>query len=123
MDRFAWINLALTGRDETRQVAFLVDTGFAGELAVPQSVASWLGGVTAYRTVIFANGLSEKRGVIRCRIKWGDEEREVDAMVIDGEDPLLGIELLEDRRLTIEFRDKVEVAVERIERSAASTDS
>jgi hypothetical protein len=41
--------------------------------------------------------------IVQCRVKWTEGDREVTAMYIDGSNPLLGMELLEDCLVTLEI--------------------
>ena len=112
--RFPLIVLSLQTPYGSRTLEFLVDTGFDGELALPKSFAAWLGTPGEFRTVLFANGHEERAGVVECALTWGDGILTVDAMFIDSERPLLGIELLENHRLTIDVQEGGEVSIEEL---------
>jgi predicted aspartyl protease len=109
---FPWVTLLVRANSEDKNVTFLVDTGFDGEIALPQSYISWLGKPSGYCTAMFANGDREQRGLAECQVRLSDGFAPATAMYIDGDNPLIGIELLHDHRLTIDVIEGGEVTVE-----------
>ncbi len=100
--RHPWVTLTVEARSGTQEVKFLVDTGFDGELAVPRSLTSLFGTSSDYFEVDFADGDREQSMIVQCHVQWLEGYREVTALYTDGDNPLLGMELLEDCTVTLE---------------------
>ena len=92
---------------------FVLDTGYTGSLTLPDDLIRRLG-LTRFDEVemIQANGDKLIAGVYLLRIVWNEQEKVVAA---EG-DPLLGMELLNENRITIEARYGGSVLIESIER-------
>ena len=112
---FPWVDLRVRSKIDERVVRFLVDTGFNCELAIPLSFRSWFGAPDGSCAVKFASGERQERGLVACQVLLDDEMRTVDAMYIDGDSPLLGLELLRGFRVTIDVEEGGEVSIEAIE--------
>ncbi len=82
-----------------------IDTGFTGELVVPQSVVQRLGltessGITA----VLADGSEHTLSTYQCTVNWFGVQRPIEAVMNDGESPLLGVGLLIGHRLLIDYQ-------------------
>jgi clan AA aspartic protease len=97
--------------DATPLVAW-VDTAFTGELVIPHGTIENLG---LQQSAAVMAGLADGRQVVletySCVIEWFGEERTVEVVENDGQFALLGVGLLRDRRLEIDYRSQT-LAVE-----------
>jgi clan AA aspartic protease len=89
-----------------------IDTGFNGDLVLPQSQIDDLslppsGTVMA----VLADGSEIALRRYACLIDWFGETRDLEVVANDGEYPLLGVGLLVDRDLHISYRS-ANVAIE-----------
>jgi clan AA aspartic protease len=83
-----------------------VDTGFTGDLVLPQNVIDRLqlpksGSVDA----ILADGSTIELSTYSCVIAWFDKERRLEVVANEGDHPLLGIGLLLAKELRIDYRN------------------
>ena len=86
-------------------VEFVVDTGFVGELTLPEEAVRALG----LRPVreISANLADDSAIVVtahRATILWHGEERAIEVLTM-GKNPLLGMRLLDGSEMNIQFAD------------------
>ena len=84
-----------------------VDTGFTGELVLPhQTVASL--GLPLGPTIMarLADGSDIQLDTHTCLLEWFDEWRRIEVVANQGNYPLLGVGLLLDRDLHINFRTR-----------------
>ena len=89
----------------TREIQAWIDTGFNGDLLLPQQQIDDLalpqsGTVKA----ILADGSAVALKTFACRIEWFGEERHLQVVVNNGEYPLLGVGLLWSHDLHISYR-------------------
>jgi clan AA aspartic protease len=89
------ISVHLSARTATREVQAWIDTGFTGELVLPQAQINDLalphsGTVKA----ILADGSEVVLKTYACLIEWFAEQRELEVVANEGEYPLLGVGLL-----------------------------
>lgn len=111
-DGLPWSKLYLPGLTTTVSIEFVVDTGFEGELSLPHNLASRLRSKNpGTRTVQMANGQLVKAGYFEIDLEWDDEPRLTEVLIMDG-NPLIGVELLDRFRLTIDFVPRGEVSTE-----------
>jgi clan AA aspartic protease len=92
---------------EGEKIEFIIDTGFNGFLTMPAILMSKLdfeivgeeevSGVGQYK-IVFPIAVT--------KIFWLGEKREVQVLINDGEDVLLGTEMLQDCVLRINYRNK-----------------
>ncbi len=84
-----------------------VDTAFTGELVIPQRTVETLG---LQRSAAVTAGLADGTRVVletySCVVEWFGRERIVEVVGNDGQFPLLGVGLLHDRRLEIDYRSR-----------------
>ena len=99
-----WLTVTVEARHGTQEIKFLVDTGFDGELAVPRSMTGLFGISNDFLELAFADGVHANSPLVQCRVEWLGGYREVTAIYIDGNNPLLGVELLEGCLVTLEIR-------------------
>jgi len=88
-------------------VAAWIDTGFTGELVLPQSLIDDMaleqsGTVSA----TLADGSRTVLSTYECFILWFDQWKRLEVVANQGTCPLLGVDLLLDRTLTIDFRTR-----------------
>lgn len=82
-----------------------IDTAFTGEVAIPRATIEKLG---LRQSAAVMAGLADGTQVVLetygCTIEWFGQQRPVEVIQNEGGFPLLGIELLRDRRLEIDYR-------------------
>jgi clan AA aspartic protease len=83
-----------------------IDTGFTGDLVLPQTVVAQLrlpksGSVDA----ILADGSQIELSTYSCVIKWFGAVRKLEVIANDGDYPLLGVGLLLRLELRIDYRN------------------
>jgi len=111
-DNFPRVALALPGLRGPLNVEFLVDTGFDGELTLPNAVLEQLEmSFITNRSVLLADGSQSRRPVYTVILTWDDEPRATEVMGLEGS-PLLGGELMAGCLLQIEMTDGGEVLIE-----------
>ena len=84
-----------------------VDTGFTGDLVLPKSLIASLGlplGPTV--RAILANGLEINIDTFSCQVQWFGTWTDVEVLANDGQFPLLGVGMLRDHRLVIDYPRK-----------------
>lgn len=81
-----------------------IDTAFTGELVVPRNLIQSLG---LPQSAAVLAGLADGSQVVletfTCILDWFGSERSIEVVANDGQFPLLGFGLLQDRRLTIDY--------------------
>lgn len=94
------------GRGEAKLGA-LIDTGFDGSLCLPVSIAVQLGlDLTGVTYVELADGTVNRELTFMGGIGFDKFERKVEILLTQGEDALLGLGLLKDSRLEIDFKQR-----------------
>jgi clan AA aspartic protease len=89
-----------------------IDTGFTGFLTLPPNTIAGLGlAPTGTVTARLADGTTIQRPNYKGRIEWEGVHRIIDVMEVEG-DPLVGMLLLYDSRLTIDVVAGGDVNVE-----------
>ncbi len=115
IDRVARVKLQLVGQITGLSIDFVVDTGFDGYLAMPESIINRIPASLAGRiTVRLADGSRGEQSFYNVTLDWDGTERVVEAIALTGGVPLLGTELLADHLTTIEMVDGGEVIIEPI---------
>jgi clan AA aspartic protease len=90
-----------------KSVEFLIDTGFNGSLCVPRSLMTKLGLEKISEEEIFGIGLhTEVVDIAIAEIIWFGRKTEIEILINDGDDRLLGSELLDGKILRINYRNK-----------------
>lgn len=84
-------------------IDFVVDTGFAGFLTLPLAAVEAMQLPYEYTTLAnLANDQDVPVPVHRARIRWEEQDQEV-RVLATGKRPLLGVSLLENAELFIQF--------------------
>ncbi len=97
----AWLRIR-TASGESAEC--LLDTGFNGSLMLPREMVSRLGlQVLGRVSVIAAGGIKSIADIAELEIEWLGERRWTEVLVSASEDTLLGTEMLEGTRLTIDY--------------------
>lgn len=106
------MRLALPGRQGARSIEVIIDTGFEGDLAIPQplilSLEAQLSGADSFA---LADGSRLNCPVYEMLLDWNDGKRIVEALVMDGE-PLLGTRLMQGLLLQAEISEGGQVQLE-----------
>ena len=85
----------------------LIDTGFNGSLCLPRSLMSELELKKISEEEIFGIGLhTEIVDIALTKITWFGQQTEIEVLINDGDDRLLGSELLDGKILKINYRNK-----------------
>jgi clan AA aspartic protease len=102
----AEVGLSLLLGDGTRpEISFLVDTGFLGALALPETDIAALGlRVFGQTEATLADGTVRATLVYEARLVWGEGVLRVAALAM-GDRPLLGTSLLEACHMGIDFTE------------------
>ena len=113
----AWITLTVVrDSDATMDVAFLIDTGFGGELALPHSIISRLNLQPSTRddmAITLADGSTGTADVYTAYIIWNGLLRPVDLLNLECE-PLAGMELLRGCNISIDAAPGGVVAIAKL---------
>jgi clan AA aspartic protease len=99
------VELLPSDSDLAVSISAWIDTGFTGELVLPQSLIDdhqlKSSGTTR---AILADGSIVAMQTYSCRINWFGEIQQLQVVANNGRFPLLGIGLLLNRDLTISYR-------------------
>jgi predicted aspartyl protease len=105
--------LTLSGVERPLEIEFIVDTGFAGELALPGRLAVGLdsdpGG---YRKRRAANDSTLLCALVIAMVQWDDSWRAVEVLVLEEGEALLGTQLVHDMALHVEMSEGGQVLIE-----------
>jgi clan AA aspartic protease len=86
-----------------QELVFLIDTGFLGALALPETTIEALGlRILGQTEATLADGSVRISVVYEARLSWGESVLRVAALAM-GDRPLLGTALLEGVHLGIDF--------------------
>jgi clan AA aspartic protease len=99
------IRLRRSTKAPENEVDAWVDTGFTGELVLPQILATNLGlssGLAVRATL--ADGSEVVLGTYSCQLDWFGNWKEIEVIVNTGQFPLLGVGLLRGLTLTVDYR-------------------
>jgi clan AA aspartic protease len=92
---------------EAIPVVVWVDTAFTGELVIPRETIEQLRlQQSAAVTAGLADGTHVVLDTYTCVVEWFGQDRYVEAIENEGRFPLLGVGLLRERRLTIDYRSR-----------------
>lgn len=80
-----------------------VDTGFTGELVLPQTLVSDLKLQSGTVGAQLGDGSDVILRTYTCRIAWFGKSRQIEVVANDGQFPLLGVGLLRDHRMAIDY--------------------
>ena len=106
------ISVRSTTATAPQELKAWIDTGFNGDLVLPQSEIDQLG-LPQSGTVKgdLANGSIVNMKTYSCLLEWFGEDRELEVVANTGECPLLGVGLLLGHDLHISYRS-CEIAIE-----------
>jgi len=98
------VDIGLVGTARVKTVPAIVDTGFTGDLCVAEQQAGHLDmafvDVGRYR---LANGEAIDEEIFRATILLDERQHEVDLILTDSPDTLIGASLLRDYELSIDY--------------------
>jgi clan AA aspartic protease len=90
-----------------KNVELLIDTGFSGAVCLPRSLMSELELKKVSEEEICGIGLHrEIVDIALTKIIWFGQQIEIEVLINDGDDRLLGSELLDGKVLRINYRNK-----------------
>jgi clan AA aspartic protease len=97
----AWLRVSSTGGE---RFDCLIDTGFDGALVLPRSEANRLNLTILGRVPII--GVSRIRSIAdiaELEIEWLGNTRAVEVIISDGDDSLIGTQMLDGSRLVVDY--------------------
>ena len=84
-----------------------VDTAFTGDLVIPRRMIERLGlRQSAAVMAELADGTRVVLETYSCLVEWFEQERMIEVVGNEGQFPLLGVGLLRNRRLEIDYRTR-----------------
>lgn len=90
----------------TSDIDVWVDTGFTGDLVMPQASIDALGlSQSGSVDAVLADGSQTELRTYSCVIEWFGNERNLEVIANDGECPLLGVGLLLGLELRVDYRN------------------
>lgn len=102
----------MPGRGGDLEVEFIVDTGFAGDLALPAYLVNQIEGtLIGFRDRRLATGQQFRCPSYEIMLDWNDEPRPTEVLILEG-DPLLGTVILREHLLQMEMMEGGEVSIE-----------
>ena len=85
-----------------------VDTGFTGELVLPQERILTLGLLqSAAIKAQLGDGSEAVLDICSCWIEWFGQEKQIEVIASTGSLPLLGVGLLQDHKLVVDYPSQV----------------
>jgi clan AA aspartic protease len=97
----AWLRVQATNGEI---IECLIDTGFNGALVLPRADAVRLNLTVLGRAPIIGVGRARLvADIAELEIEWLDQTRAVEVIISDGDDSLLGTELLDGNRLVVDY--------------------
>lgn len=95
------------------QVDVWIDTGFTGDLVLPESAIEDLElEVTGSIDGVLADGSQVELSTYHCQLEWFDRVRDLEVIANTGQTPLLGVGLLLAKELRIDYTN-LELTLER----------
>ena len=82
-----------------------IDTGFTGDLVLPQSVIDGLRLPKSGSVAILGSGLQVELFTYTCAIECFGSVRKLEVIANDGDQPLLGVGLLRGKELCIDYQN------------------
>lgn len=97
----AWLRVRSSSGDT---IDCLIDTGFDGALVLPRSEASRLNLTILGRVPIIGVGkIRAIADIAELEIEWLGETRAVEVIISEGDDSLIGTQLLDGSRLVVDY--------------------
>jgi len=98
------ITVKPAAQSKPSQMEAWVDTGFTGELVLPQAVISTLriaqsGTVSAQ----LGDGSATVLNTYTCLVHWFGQDRQIEVVANNGPYALIGVGLLRDHKLTVDY--------------------
>ncbi len=88
----------------TEDVDVWIDTGFTGDLVLPESLVSRLGlAKSAAVPAYLADGAKTLLETYSCSFDWFGSERSIEVIASHAQTPLLGVGLLLGRRVIVDY--------------------
>jgi predicted aspartyl protease len=98
------VQLCRSPHAPTSEISVWIDKGFTGELVLPRSQIDDLSlPLTGTVSATLADGSRAVLTTHECFVHWFDEVRRLEVVANDGTCPLLGVGLLLERRLAIDY--------------------
>ena len=112
-DLQAWVAIEILAPDgQPRPVEAVLDTGFNGELALPAAAIRQMDlSMGIRRPAVTATGDRVSLTTYRGTVLWYGQLRSIQVVEADSE-PLVGMELLLDSRVTLDVRDGGAVTID-----------
>jgi clan AA aspartic protease len=99
------VSLLATRDGAAKPIAAWIDTGFTGELVLPQSMIDGFGlTLTGTVSAVLADGSKVNMKTYRCFVHWFDQMTQLEVVANKGQHPLLGVGLLRNHELRIDYR-------------------
>ena len=96
--------LLRVGREN--RIDCLIDTGFSGALVLPKEFVAGLEAIEVGRELFnVVGGKQMEADIVLAEVEWLGASRLLRAIVSEGEDALIGTELLDGTVLTIDYID------------------
>ena len=101
------VRLRSRGSSTASEIEAWIDTGFTGELVLPRNQAVSLGLEPCSGTqAILADGSKITVDAYTCEVLWFGVWKEAEVIANNGRFPLLGVGLLRERDLNINYQTK-----------------
>ena len=101
------LRLASVANTTMMEIEAWVDTGFTGELVIPQDQIMALGlPRSAVVTAELGDGSHTVLEVYSCLIEWFGRVQQIEVIANTGTSPLLGVGLLQGYRLIIDYASR-----------------
>ncbi len=98
------VKIAVGGSRMQVEVEALIDTGFNAYIILPSLIATRLGlELTSVTWVELADGSVIRNSVFSGHTTFGGQSQEVEIMMTDSDEALIGTALLSNYKLTIDF--------------------
>ena len=98
------VKIAVGGSRMQVEVEALIDTGFNAYIILPSLIATRLGlELTSVTWVELADGSVIRNSVFSGHATFGGQSQEVEIMMTDSDEALIGTALLSNYKLTIDF--------------------
>ncbi|MEA3459259.1 MAG: hypothetical protein U9R11_01035 [Chloroflexota bacterium] len=105
--RRCWAEITIVGTRDQITLEAMLDTGFTGWICLPIQIAIHLGlELQGLQTIELADGARKRELVFRGQATFAGEQEQVDIILSEAENALLGTGMLTDCILTIDFVDQ-----------------
>ncbi|MDP6115409.1 MAG: clan AA aspartic protease [Planctomycetota bacterium] len=101
------IEVAAAAQGRSTRLTGWIDTGFTGELVLPESMVTDLGLKKAGTVnAALGDGSTVLMDLYICFINWCGEQKQIVAAANSGQYPLIGVGLLQGKRLEVDYSSK-----------------